>query len=199
MAYSTGARLKSSAVELYRGLESSLQNREQFELALAKVFGSCTGDFQDLQGIPQGHSSLSLEEDSPRNTLGAAPLRRENSNTSSRRNKSGSKASSGKQRKRQGCEGSGSQSSTTPGRPEARERRQSRADYGEHIYAQLFMDDQNGRHKQSLLCERRLWHGHHRQAPRLLRLVQSFQSPLHRGTKARLRHWPRTISTFPKH
>ena len=142
MAYSTGARLKSSAVELYRGLESSLQNREQFELALAKVFGSCTGDFQDLQGIPQGHSSLSLEEDSPRNTLGAAPLRRENSNTSSRRNKSGSKASSGKQRKRQGCEGSGSQSSTTPGRPEARERRQSRADYGEHIYAQLFMDDQ---------------------------------------------------------
>jgi len=156
MAYSTGERLKSSAVELFRGLESSLQSREQLEVAFAKMFGSCTGDFkgsnrrQPSAPVSSTLSSSSFS-DSPdqqhqSTTLGAAPLRRENSHTtsSSRRIKkkdksSSSKASRKNSNKRDIGDSSSSGSSNASRR---RERRQTRADYGEHIYAQLFMDDQ---------------------------------------------------------
>ena len=153
MAYSTGERLKSSAVELFRGLESSLQNREQFEVALAKMFGSCTGDFKaQPQGPLQSRSGSSLsygeEHDDvpPRQTLGASPFRREASNSPSRRGmtKSSPKSSASSRKKRgtSSIGSSGRSSSHTPAGATPRERRQSRADYGEHIYAQLFMDDQ---------------------------------------------------------
>ena len=161
MAYSTGERLKSSAVELFRGLESSLQNRENFEIALAKMFGSCTGDFKNPRNqgngddLPHRSSSLSYSEEGPpqrHGTLGASPLRREYSNSSSRRMKSGSKTSASRRNgnNRRGSTGSESVSSRSSSRESSkspkdrprRERRQARADYGEHIYAQLFMDDQ---------------------------------------------------------
>eukprot|EP00977_Amphora_coffeiformis_P009831 scaffold2257_cov169-Amphora_coffeaeformis.AAC.9 len=151
MAYSTGERLKSSAVELFRGLESSLQNREQMEVAFAKMFGSCTGNSpqQPPSRVPSALSNSSFGDShaqQQRNTLGAAPLRRGTSHTtsSSRRNKkkneSSSSKASRKNNKRTDSGDSSSGSSSASSR--RRERRQTRADYGEHIYAQLFMDDQ---------------------------------------------------------
>ena len=158
MAYSTGVRLKSSAVELFRGLESSFQNREQLEVALAKMFGSCTGDLgrssngtsnrshdddDDNIAVPSQSSSSQSYSDArpvPRTTLGAAPMRRESSHSSSRRrrNRSSSRTTS----RRSPDSVSSDSSSQRGGANAGRERRQSRADYGEHIYAQLFMDDQ---------------------------------------------------------
>ena len=143
MAYSTGERIKSSAVELFRGLESSLQSREQLEVALAKMFGSCTGDSKPPP-VPSMNSSTSYSETPPhqRKTLGAAPLQRgtSNANSSSRRRKNGSSSSKASRKNRRSTGSVSSSGSSNSSRH--RERRQARSDYGEHIYAQLFMDDQ---------------------------------------------------------
>lgn len=166
MALQTGERLKTGALGFFRGLEATLQNRDQLEVAIAKMFGACTGDAVSLHsGAPRdaddneetrptpGRLQLSLTDSreslglcppatpETEERLGAAPLQRENSRSSRKkaspksRRKSSASASSGSS---QGQGGAAAQDPTAP-----RERRQTRGtDYGEHIYAQLFMDDQ---------------------------------------------------------
>jgi hypothetical protein len=170
MALQTGERIKTSAMGFFRGLETTLQNREQIEVAIAKMFGACTGDLvsphssggeareddeEDVDeethtpgmrqmSLTDSRESLGLPpQQAAEERLGAAPLQREASRSTASRKKTSPKASPTSRRKSSGSASSdNSQVDVAAAEQPRRQTTRGTTDYGEHIYAQLFMDDQ---------------------------------------------------------
>lgn len=170
MALQTGERIKTSALGFFRGLETTLQNREQIEVAIAKMFGACTGDLVSLHSsggaareddeedvdeethtpgmrqlsLTDSRESLGLPpQQAAEERLGAAPLQREASRSTASRKKTSPKASPTSRRKSSGSASSdNSQVDVAAAEQPRRQTTRGTTDYGEHIYAQLFMDDQ---------------------------------------------------------